>query len=281
MLNSLKIELNRTIITNEDYIYYSNMIPHLLENSKSDYLLYRGIDLHDSITFKVNSNNENFMIKVNDTIEYNISIQIVDQIYNNASDLRAITQEIKSAYLYTDVCYLDEKNKIDYYKNINKFNKAIAIFDNNVKIDDNKILRNKFTMHLNNVSNCKNMYLMFIKDNSVVKIPNKSCSDIQIKIDSQKFQNPIMNNLDSFIIFKNRSPYNNESLLNYNQFLNNYLIYSFPFDRMLKYDSGSKSVDISCDPDDNSSASAIVIYQQSVYINPKIENGSLIISKTY
>ena len=34
MINSLKIELNRTIITNEDYIYYSNMIPHLLENSK-------------------------------------------------------------------------------------------------------------------------------------------------------------------------------------------------------------------------------------------------------
>ena len=46
MVNSLKIELNRTIITNEDYIYYSNIIPHLLENSKSDDLLYRGIDLY-------------------------------------------------------------------------------------------------------------------------------------------------------------------------------------------------------------------------------------------
>ena len=32
MVNSIKIELNRTIISNEDYIYYSNMIPHLLEN---------------------------------------------------------------------------------------------------------------------------------------------------------------------------------------------------------------------------------------------------------
>ena len=51
MANSLKIELNRTIITNEDYIYYSNMIPYLLENSKKDNLLYRGIDLHDSITY--------------------------------------------------------------------------------------------------------------------------------------------------------------------------------------------------------------------------------------
>ena len=56
MVNSLKIELNQTIITNEDYIYYSNMIPHLVENSKSDDLLYRGIDLHNNITFGSNAN---------------------------------------------------------------------------------------------------------------------------------------------------------------------------------------------------------------------------------
>ena len=40
MVNSIKIELNRTIISNEDYVYYSNMIPHLLENSKNDNLYY-------------------------------------------------------------------------------------------------------------------------------------------------------------------------------------------------------------------------------------------------
>ena len=192
-----------------------------------------------------------------------------------------ITQEIKSAYLYTDVCYLDEKNKIDYIKNINKFNKTIPIFDNNVKVNINKIAGTKFDMDFNNVINCKNIYLMFIKDKAVVKIPNKSCSNIQMKIDSQKFQNPIMNNTDAFIIFKNRSPYNNEFLLNYNQFYNNYLIYSFLVNRMLKYDSGTKSIDISCSPDDNDDATAIVIYQQSAYVNLKIENSSLIVTKTY
>ena len=136
-------------------------------------------------------------------------------------------------------------------------------------------------MNFDNVINCKNIYLMFIKDDAVVKIPNKSCSDIQMKVDSQKFQNPIMNKTDAFIIFKNRSPYNNEFLLNYKQFIDNYFIYSFPVNRKLKYDSGTKSIDISCNPDDNSSASAIVIYQQSAYVNLKIENDSLIIKKTY
>ena len=76
MVNSLKIELNRTIITNEDYIYYSNMIPHLLENSKSDDLLYRGIDLHDKTTFDDNTDKNIFMTNANDTVKVKIPINL-------------------------------------------------------------------------------------------------------------------------------------------------------------------------------------------------------------
>ena len=184
------------------------------------------------------------------------------------------SQTIKKAYLYTDVCYLDEKTNLDYLKNINKFNKTIPIFDNNVIINNDEIAGNNFTIHVNSIYNCKNMYLMFIKNDSIVKIPNKSCSNIQLKVNSEMFQNVIENNLDAFLIFKNRSPYTNEFLLDYNQFINNYLIYSFPLDRMLKNDSGSKSIIINGNPDDNTKSSAIIIYQQASYINFKIENGA-------
>ena len=306
MINSIKIELNRTIISNEDYIYYSNMIPHLLENSKSDDLLYRGIDLHDKVTFETNTNKEVFISNQGDTVkvkipiylkdisdyfrqlnfplefcQYNISIQVVDEIYYKTVAMIILSQTIKSAYLFTDVCYLDEKNSLDYLKNINKFNKTIPIFDNNGVINNAKIAANNFTIHVNNLYNCKNMYLMFIKDNSIVKIPNKSCSNIQLKVNSEKFQNVIENNIDAFLIFKNRSPYTNEFLLNYNQFLNNYLIYGFPLDQMLKHDSGNKFIVINGKPDDNSSSSAVIIYQQASYINFKIENGALLVTKTY
>ena len=124
------------------------------------------------------------------------------------------------------------------------------------------------------------MYLMFIKDDSIVKIPNKSCSNIQLKINSEKFQNVIEKNNDAFLIFK-KNRYTNEFLLNYNQFLKNYLIYAFPLDRMLKHDSGNKSIIINGEPDYNSSPSAVIIYQQASYISFKIENGYLIASKTY
>ena len=306
MINSIKIELNRTIISNEDYVYYSNIIPHLLENSKNDDLLYRGIDLHNKVTFETNENKNIFISNAGDIVtvqvpiylkdisdyfkqitfplefcEYNISIQVVDEIYYKAANMNIESQTIKSAYLFTDVCYLDEKTNLDYLKNVNKFNKTIPIFDNNVVINNDKIGTNNFTIHVNNVYNCKNMYLMFIKDNSIVKIPNKSCSNIQLKVNSEKFQNVIENNIDAFLILKNRSPYTNEFLLNYNQFLNNYLIYSFPLDRMLKNDSGNKSIILNGEPDDNSQSTAIIIYQQASYINFKIENDSLIVTKTY
>ena len=175
MVNSIKIELNRTIISNEDYIYYSNMIPHLLENSKNDDLLYRGIDLHNNVTFTTNTYKNIFITNANDVVtvkipiylkdisnyfrqinfplefcEYNISIQIVDEIYYKNVNMNIESQTIKSAHLYTDVCYLDEKNNLDYLKNINKFNRTIPIFDNYVMINDNKIEDNNFTIHVNN-----------------------------------------------------------------------------------------------------------------------------------
>ena len=70
-------------------------------------------------------------------------------------------------------------------------------------------------------------------------------------------------------------------LLNYNQFFDNYLIYSFPLDRMLKHDSGNKSIIINGEPEDNSSSSAVIIYQHAPYINFEIDNGALLVTKTY
>ena len=50
---------------------------------------------------------------------------------------------------------------------------------------------------------------------------------------------------------------------------------------MLKNDSGNKSIILNGEPDDNSESTAIIIYQQASYINFKIENDSLIVTKTY
>ena len=50
---------------------------------------------------------------------------------------------------------------------------------------------------------------------------------------------------------------------------------------MLKHDSENKSIIIHGEPDDNSKSTAIIIYQQASYINFKIDNGALVVTKTY
>ena len=119
MINSIKIELSRNIISNEDYVYYSNIIPHLLENSKSDDLLYRGIDLHDKVTFDTNTDKNVFISNAGDIVtvkipiylkdisdyfgqlnfplefcDYNISIQVVDEIYYKTVAMNIATMNI-------------------------------------------------------------------------------------------------------------------------------------------------------------------------------------------
>ena len=49
---------------------------------------------------------------------------------------------------------------------------------------------------------------------------------------------------------------------------------------MLKYDPRNKSIEIIGDPDDDSESTGIIIFQQSSYVNLKIENKSLIVIKT-
>ena len=277
-----------------------------MENSESDNLLFRGIDLHDNTTFNTNADKKIFITNANDIVtvkipiflkdisdyfkqlnfahefgEYNISLEISNEIYYKAANMNIESQTVKSAYFYIHVCYFDEGNKMEYLKNINKFNKTIPIFENHVRINNDKIEGDNFNFFVNNVRNCKNIFLMLIKDDSIVKIPNKSCSNIQMYIDNEKFQNPIDNNINAFINFKNRSPYTNEFLLNYSQFLNNYLIYCFPLERMIKNDFANTFINIMGNPDDNSSSTGVIVFQQSAYINLKIENGSLIVSKTY
>ena len=50
---------------------------------------------------------------------------------------------------------------------------------------------------------------------------------------------------------------------------------------MLKHDSGNNSIIINGESDDNSKSTAIIIYQQASYLSFKIENGALIVTKTY
>ena len=122
---------------------------------------------------------------------------------------------------------------MEYLKNHNNFNVNITFLENYVKKDNKNITNEHFDVFVNNVRNCNDLFLLLIKDNNnnTLKLPNKKCKNIQSYIDNQKFQTEILSDLDIYTELKNRSEYVNEFILDYNRFLNNYTIYSFPIYR--------------------------------------------------
>ena len=112
--------------------------------------------------------------------------------------------------------------------------------------NNNNITNEHFDVFVNNVRNCNDLFLLLIKDNSnTLKLPNKKRKNIQLYIDNQKFQTEILSNLDAYTELKNRSGYVNEFILDYNRFLNNYAIYSFPIYGDSRFDKNNKYMNTS------------------------------------
>ena len=305
MIQELKIELNNKIISNEYNTNYSYIINHLLENSKNDDLIYRNIDIHQNVIKYNDTDKDIFLTKNGDTMqivcniflkdvsnffknlniplefaEFNLTLKLVDQIY--VTDQENVTQTLVSSHLYVDRVILDEIEKLEYLKNHNNFNVNITFLENYVKKDSNNITNENFDVFVNNVRNCNDLFLLLIKDNNnTLKLPNEKCKNLQLYIDNQKFQTEILSDLDAYTELKNRSEYTNEFILDYNRFLDNYTIYSFPIYRNSRFDKNNKYINISGLGIDDDDSKAIIIWRKKSNINLKINNNFLEVTKTY
>ena len=306
MIQELKIELNNKIISNEYNTNYSYIINHILENSKNDDLIYRNIDIHSNVVEYNDTNKDIFLTKNGDTMrvfcnvflkdisnsfknlnvplefaEFNLTLKLVDQIY--VTDHDNVTQTLVSSHLYVDRVILHEIEKLEYLKNHHNFNINITFLENYVKKDNNNNITNEhFDVFVNNVRNCNDLLLLLTKDNNnTLKLPDKKCKNNQLYIDNQKFQTEILSDLDAYIELKDRSEYVNEFILDYNRFLNNYTIYSFPIYRNSRFDKNDKYINISGQGIDDNDSKAIIIWRKKSNINLRINNNFLEVSKTY
>ena len=305
IIQELKIEMNNKIISNEYNTNYSYIINHILENSTNDDLIYRNIDIHSNVVKCNDTNKDIFLTKNGDTMrvvcnvflkdisnffknlniplefaEFNLTMKLVDQIY--VTDQDNVTQTLVSSHLYVDRVISHEIEKLEYLKNYDNFNVNITFLENYVKKDNNNITNEHFDVFVNNVRNCNDLFLLLIKDNdNTLKLPNKRCKNIQLYIVNQKFQTEILSYLDAYTELKNRSEYTNEFILDYNRFLNNYTIYSFPIYRDSRFDKNNKYINISGQGVDDDDSKAIIIWRKKSNINLKINNNFLEVSKTY
>ena len=305
MISELKIELNNRIISNESNVHRSYIINHLLENSKNDNLIYRNIDIHTGVVNYNDTNKDTFLTKNGDTMrvicnvflkdisnffknlhmplklaEFNLTLKLVDQIY--VTNQTGTVQTLISANLYVEQIELHEMEEIQFAENYNNFDVNISFLENYVIRDTQTIKNENFNVAANNCTNTNDMFLMLIKDdNNTLQMPNKRAKDLQCYIGHQKFQSSVNTDLDAFIELKKRSEFFDEFAIDYNRFLNNYNIYSFPINRYSRKDKSTKYINITGVGLDEDDSKATLVWRQMSNINLKINNNSLEIRKTY
>ena len=248
----MKIELNNRIVSNETNVNYSHIINNLLGNSKNDDLIYRNIDIHAGVGKYDDTNKDTFLTKNGDTMrvtcnvflkdisnffknlnmplkfsEFNITLRLVDSIY--VTDQAGTTQTLVSANLYVDQVTLHEMEEIQFVKNYYNFDVNISFLENFVIRDSQNITNQEFNIGANNCTNTNDMFLMLVEDNNnTLRLPNKRAKNLQLYIGNQLFQTGIKSDLESYLELKKRSEFFDEFIIDYNRFLNNYTIYSFP-----------------------------------------------------
>ena len=118
-------------------------------------------------------------------------------------------------------------------------------------------------------------------NNNTLEMPNKRAKDLQCYIGHQKFQSSVNSDLDAFIELKKWSEYFDEFIIDYNRFLNNYTIYSFPINKYSRGDKSTKYINITGVGIDEDGSKGILVWRQISNINLKINNSFLEVKKTY
>ena len=140
----------------------------------------------------------------------------------------------------------------------------------------------EFNVSGNNCSNTNAVFLMLVKDNNnTLHLPNKRAKDLQCYIGHQKFQSSVNTDLDAFVELKKRSEFFDEFAIDYNRFLNNYNIYSFPINRYSRKDKSTKYINITGVGIDGDASKAIFVWRQMSNINLKINNNFLEVKKKH
>ena len=179
--------------------------------------------------------------------------------------------------------------EIQFVKNHNDFDLNISLLENFVKKDSQSITDGEFNVSGNNCSNTNDAFLMLVIDDVVtnnthtnyLRLPNKRVKGLQCYIGYQKFQSSVNSDLEAFIELKKRSEYFDEFIIDYNRFLNNYTIYSFPSNRYSRKDKSTKYINVTGVGIDEDASKAILVWRQMSNINLKINNNFLEVKKTY
>ena len=313
IITDLRILLNNTIITDEIDIDKSNLVNFILHNSNTNKIDYRNLNkIDDSSDLNINNNkfiitsnfsNDNtnnheitfkFPIFLKDISNFFNKIDIINfgefdiqMIYKNPFIFKRKTStfNVVSAYLYLNEVKLSDSDNIKYLKMLNSgHTKKINFLENKVrKFTD--IQNGKQNFNLDSISNCNSIYFYGVLNDRIngdfYKLPSKKFENINCFIASKRIDEGIPNDINAYMILKDKSTFDHEFLVNYKDFIDNYRIYSFNIDRIIRDDKSNQQINITCESDSNDICTVYAIYKTYVTINLNYSDNGIKVYKNY
>ena len=313
IITSLNIRLNNTIISDEIDIDKSNLVNFILHNSNTNKIDYRNLNkIDDSSDLNINNNkfiitsnyaNDNttnheitfkFPIFLKDINNFFRKIDIINfgefdiqMTYKNPFIFKRNTStfNVVSAYLYVNEIKLSDPDNIKYLKMLNSgYIKKINFLENNVRKFTN-IANGKQNFNLDSISNCNSIYFYGVLNDRIngnfYKLPSKNFENINCLIGSKRIDEGIPNNISAYMILKDKSIFDNKFLINYKDFINNYRIYSFNIDRIIRDDNSNQQINISCESTSNNQATVYVVYKTYATVTLNFSENGIKVYKNY
>ena len=154
------------------------------------------------------------------------------------------------------------------------YTKKINFLENNVRKFTN-IENGNQDFDIHNVRNCNSLYFYGVLntriEGNLYKLPDKQFKNINCLVDNIQIDNGIPNDIESNMILKDKSMHKHKFLINYSDFIENYRIYSFNLDRVIKNDNSNKFINIACQSDLDDISTVYAIFKTYATITMKYD----------
>ena len=313
IITNLKIILNNIVISDEVDVDKANLVNLILNNSNINKIDYRNLHKTDDSS-DLNVTNNKFSITNNfatdNTTNHGITFKFpiflkdinnffrkIDIINFGEFDIRMTyknpfifkrntsTFNIVSSYLYANEIKLSDSDNVKFLKMLNSgYSKKINFLENNIRKFTN-IQNGKQNFNLDSIANCNSIYFYGVLNDRIngdyYKLPSKNFENINCLIDSKRIDEVIPNNINGFIILKDKSMFNDKFLINYKDFIDNFRIYSFNLDRIIRDDNSNQQINITCESTSNNVSTVYVVYKTYATVTLNFSENGIKVYKNY
>ena len=135
------------------------------------------------------------------------------------------------------------------------------------------------------MANCNSIYFYGVLNDRIngdyYKLPSKNFENINCLVGSKRIDEGIPNNINSYMILKDKSMFNDEFLINYKDFIDNYRIFSFNIDRIIRDDNSNQQINITAESTSNNVSTVYVVYKTYATVTLNYSENGIKVYKNY